>query len=631
MDSSNLCQFQFGSFLLDPVEKVLWRDEHPVRLPPKAIETLLVLIEKHGHVVDKAELFQRVWPNTFVEESTLAQNIFTLRKKLGDAPNKQGHAYIETVPKRGYRFVAPVYRMEPGPATKTPGSSSLMKEEARRRIWAPSIAAGLLLGLGVWLGWGRFQRHERPLSQKVMLAVVPFENLSGDPGQDSLCAGLTEELITELGSLNPGRIVVITDNSPVRYTQTSKGTGHIGSDLGVDYLVEGSVVRASHQVRINSQLIRVRDQWHVWARSYERDLGGILTLQDNIASEIASAIEFKLGNPALPNAQSHGSENPRAYEEYLKGRYFWNKRSEQGYLKAVRHFNQAIAEDPGYARAYSGLADAYALLGSNPTAFISRREAMEKARDAARKALALDGGLVEAHTSLAFIYWHYDWNWPAAEREFQRALQLNPSYPTAHHWYAYYLMSQGKTELSLAEIRRAQELDPLSLIIATDAAELLCYAGRYDQAIEQAQKVLDMDPNFAPARLALGWSYAQKRDYNAAVRQLKTGSRVPGARSVLEGNLAATEALAGQRAEARKLLTRFEAESERDQSWGPWMSIAAAHGALGDRDGAFFWLERDLRARDGGLTMIRVLPFFGALRSDPRFENLVRRIGLPQT
>lgn len=355
----------------------------------------------------------------------------------------------------------------------------------------------------------------------------------------------------------------------------------------------------------------------------------MLALQDDVSAAIASAVEFKLEKRAPASGLTSGTGNSAAYDAYLEGRYFWNDRSEQGHLKAIKYFERAIAENPRYAQGYSGLADAYALLGSNPGSNVTRQEAMAKARAAALKAHSLDDSLAGAHTSLAFIYWHYDWNWSAAEKEFQRALQLNPSYPTAHHWYAYYLISQGRTEKALEEIHRAQESDPLSLIINTGVAEMLYYARRYDAAILLAKKVFEMDPNFILALNVQAWSQVQEHHYSEAIAEFKSAMLKPGGHS-MGGGLAATYALSGDGAEARKLLAHLVDESKTHHIEELWISIASVYGALGDRDDSFAWLEKALNARDGGLTLIRLLPFLDSLHSDPRFADLVHRIGLPQ-
>jgi TolB-like protein/DNA-binding winged helix-turn-helix (wHTH) protein/Tfp pilus assembly protein PilF len=619
-------RYSFGAFLLDPVEKVLLRNNHSVHLPPKAIETLLALVEKPGHVLEKAELLSRVWPDTFVEEATLAQNIFILRKTLGE--NADEKEYIETVPKRGYRFVAAVRVVEASALLRSAQETSPQAPRTSRRIWAVSITAGILLSAGIWISWQRLEQRAQPVASRTMLAVIPFENLSGDPAQDYFSDGLTEELITKFGSLSPQQLGVIARTTSMQFKGTRKNAEQIGRELGVDYIVEGSVVRGKERVRINAQLIRVADQTHLWAQSYERNLSGVLALQDDVAAAIADAIEFKLEKRVFASSPNQGTENAAAYDAYLEGRYFWNERSEQGHLNAIKYFQQAISQDPGYAQAYSGLADANALLGSNPSTAVTRQEAMEKARTAALKALSLDDSLAEAHTSLAFIYWHYDWNWPAAEREFQRALQLNPSYPTAHHWYAYFLMSQGRTDQSLEEMSRAQELDPLSLIINTDAAEMLYFAKRYGQAIQQANRVLEMDQDFTLAQEVLTRSFLAKHQYRAALAEAEKGTQVHGSGPYVLAYLAITYAEIGQRAKVQPLLRQLKAEAKGSQAGGLSLGIATIYAALGDKDEAFLWLQKDFQNRNGGLTLIKVLPTFDSLHSDPRFADLVRRIGL---
>jgi TolB-like protein/DNA-binding winged helix-turn-helix (wHTH) protein/Tfp pilus assembly protein PilF len=626
MQQPSKCGYSFGPFLLDLVEKVLLRDEHPIHLPLKAFETLLALVENEGHILEKGELLNRVWPNTFVEEATLAQNIFVLRKALGEGTNGQG--YIETVPKRGYRFVAPV---EPRPiATGNPAQAvPQMRSGNGLGFWTLAMATGVLVLAGTWWDWGRIRFHKNSAGSKMMLAVIPLENLSGDPGQEYFCDGLTEELVTKLGSLSPAHLGVIARTTTMQYKNAHKNAGRVGNELGVDYIVEGAVIREKERVRINAQLIRVHDQTHLWAQSYERDLEGVLTLQNDVATAIANAVEFNLVPGRQPGNTRNGTLNPVAYDAYLGGRYFWSKRSEQGHLKAIEYFNEAIANDPEYAQAYSGLADAYALLGSNPNTAMKRPEAMEKARVAALKALAIDDALAEAHTSLAFVNWHYDWNWPAAEKEFQRALQLNPSYPTAHHWYALYVLSQGRMTQALQEIRAAQQTDPLSLIINTDAAEMLFFARRYDQAFEQANRVLEMEPRFTLARIVLVLCLLEKHDYEAGLGEAKKAVHLVAGDSEAESILAVTYAAIGDKNNARIVLRKLRMQEKNLPVDPILIGFAQAYALLGDNDQAFRVLDQDLRSRNGGLTLIRFLPFLDSLHNDPRYAELIRRIGLP--
>ena len=625
MEASAQQRFCFGPFVLDPAEKVLFRDGHAVSLPPKAFETLLVLVERHGHVIDKAELLHRVWPDTFVEEATLAQNIFTLRKALNESPDS--HEYIETVPKRGYRFVAPVNTAKEI-EVRTLGQQTLSPRPFRRRLfWAGPLVCVAILGLAIFLRGRPHTPSPAPTAAKITLAVLPFENLSGDPTREYFGDGLTEEMIAQLSRLNPDRLRIIARTSAMQYKGTTKSAAQIGRELTADYILESSFRREGNRVRITSQLVRVSDQTHLWSQQYERDASGVLMLQKEVAADVASQIALKLNPPVLERPTA--TINPGGYEAYLRGRFFWNKRSEQGHLRAIEYFEQAIAADPHYAQAYSGLADAYALLGSNPTNAITRQEAMTKARAAAVKALAMDVSLAEAHTSLAFVHWHYDWNWPAAEKEFLRALQLNPSYPTAHHWYAFYLVSQGHTGQALDEIRLALETDPLSLIINTDAAQLLYFAQRDDQAIDQARRALEMDPNFPLARHIVVWVLINKQQYGAALDEAKKGAETLDADPGLKAYVAIAYAKAGQKAKARALLLQLRAAAESRHTGELSMAIAQIYSALGEKDQAFLWLEKDFQDRDGGLTLIKVTPFLDSLHGDRRFADLVHRFGLP--
>jgi TolB-like protein/DNA-binding winged helix-turn-helix (wHTH) protein/Tfp pilus assembly protein PilF len=623
---------RFGPFVLDSRSGELRKHGSRLHLAEQPFQLLAFLVERPGEVATREEIRHRLWPgDTFVDfDNGLNATINRVREALGDSAEKP--RFIETLPKRGYRFIAPV-----GAVPERPDREPAMISEpvippaapSRRGIlWVGIFSAAVLLAaLTLWIGHLlRPARAVKPPA-RTMLVVLPFVNLSGDPSQDYFTEGLTEEMITQLGGLNPERLGVIARTSSMHYKGSTERAGQIGRELGVDYLLEGSFRREDSRVRISAQLIRVRDETHLWARDYDRDWRDYLAVEDEIARSIAGQIEQQLA--ALPSAAPPRIRNPQAHEDYLKGRYFWNLRTEPGHRKAIEYFEQAIAEEPDNARAYSGLADAYALLGSNPTWAITRKEAMKRARAAARKALALDDTLAEAHTSAAFISWHYDWDWPAAEKEFRRALELNPSYSTAHHWFAYYLMSQGRAAAALDEIHRAQETDPLSLITNTDAAEMLLFARQVDPAIEQARKVLEMDPNFLLARMVLARAYAQKQQLAEAL-QVLTGTVGTDADNLyLKALLAVTYALAGERAQAEDLLRQLTMQSEKRHTEELWMGIALAYALLGEKDEAFRWLDKSYQARDGSLTLIQVLPTFDPLRSDPRFADLVRRIGLP--
>ena len=608
--------FEFGPFQVDVGERLLRRGEQIVGLTPKAFDTLVVLLENHGRLVGKDDLMKRLWPSSFVEESNLAQQISALRKALGD----DGSQYIETVPKSGYRFRYPV--------------SVLTKSVSRRFLRADRVgwvilAAGLSLTTYWAWHWRAAQSAAAPAPAKVTLAVLPFENLSGDPDQEYLSDGMTEEMIMQLAQLNPARLAVIARTSSMHFKGSKKTVAQIGQELAADYVLQGSLRREGGRLRISAQLIQVEDQTHVWGQNYERDVRDMLALQDDVARAIASEIRVQL-TPSRLLVSGSASSAPRAtevHQQYLKGRYFWNKRSEPGFVKAIEFFQEAIQIDPGYAPAYAGLADAYALLGSMTNSTLPRLEAMPRARGFAEKALTLDESLAEAHTSLAFVLMHFEHDWAAAEREFQRAIALNPSYVTAHHWYAYCLMAQTRVEEALREIRLAQELDPLSLIVNTDVAELLYCARRYDEAIRQAQKALEMDASFPLAHRALGLAYEQKGMYKESVAELQLQVRYSGRADYALAELARAFVLTGNRNEAEKLLR--ELQTFNPQNPGTSIGLAFLYAALGDKDQAFFWLEKSARERMG-VILIKVQPYFDTLRSDPRFRAIERRMALSQ-
>jgi TolB-like protein/DNA-binding winged helix-turn-helix (wHTH) protein/Tfp pilus assembly protein PilF len=622
--------FEFGPFQLDVGERLLRREQQILALTPKAFETLLVLVENHGRLVGKEDLMKRLWPESFVEESNLAQQVFTLRKALGD--DRDGNPYIETVPRRGYRFRAPVTR--PTPAAPVPSEEPSVAAPVQGRTlraaglgWLTLIAA---LSLVVYSGWRASHPVAAPAPLKMTLAVLPFENLSGDPDQEYLSDGMTEEMIMHLAQLNPGRLAVIARTSSMHFKGSKKTVAQIGQELAADYLLQGSLRREGGRLRISAQLIQVEDQTHVWAQNYERDVRDLLALQDDVARAIASEIRVQLTPPRLAaGGRETGPKAvaPEVHQQYFKGRYFWNKRTEAGYVKAIEYFQEAIRSNPDYAPAYAGLADAYALLGSMTNSTLPRVEAMPRARSFAEKALALDESLAEAHTSLAFVLMHFENDWVAAEREFQRAIALNPSYVTAHHWYAYCLMAQTRVQEALREIRLAQDLDPLSLIINTDVAELLYYARQYDEAIRQAQKTLEMDSSFALAHRVLALAYEQKGNYEASLAELHTQVRLSGRGDYALAELARGYALTGNRNEAEKLLR--ELQTLNPQNPGTSIGLAFVYAALGDKDRAFHWLEKSARERMG-IILIKVQPYFDSLRSDPRFLAIERRMALSE-
>jgi TolB-like protein/DNA-binding winged helix-turn-helix (wHTH) protein/Flp pilus assembly protein TadD len=612
---------------LDLRGRLLLENGRAVQLTPKAFDLLVLLVENAGRALAREELLRQLWPDTHVDQSNLSQHIFWIRKALGEC-GEDGQ-FIETVPKVGYRFVASVHREERPAAERAPSGAAMEgKAGLGRRISAGWTAAALLALIVAAVLLGLWWRPTRalPRSGKSRIAVLPFVNLNHDPSQDYFSDGFTGEMITLLGRIEPERLGVIALTTMMHYKDSHESVAQIGKELGVDYVLEGGVQRDGDRVRINARLIQVKDQTEVWARSFHRDLGEVLALQSDVARDIAEQIEPKLAGEALTASKAIRAVNRAAYEDYLRGRYFWNKRTVEGYEKAIEYFRQAIQKDPKDAQAYSGLADAYALLGSTPNPVVARKEAMSQARAAALQALDLDESLAEAHTSLAFVKMHYDWDWAGAQAEFKRAIALNPAYPTAHHWYAYYLTAVGRPQAALEEIRLAQQLDPLSVIINTDVGDMMFYAGQLRGTIQQAQRALEIDPRFSLAHFLLGRAYAQKGEYERSIAELEQAAELSQGHPWSVCELAAVNAMAGNKAKARELLKQVPTHGEDETAY----CVASTYAALGDKDKAFAWLETAYEQRSGSLILLRVDPSIALLHSDSRFAMLAERMAFPE-
>src|SRR5580700_5352457 len=632
MQTPSKVEYRFGPFSLNPGEKVLLRQGRPVALTAKAFEILMLLVQNPGRSLAKEEMLREVWPDSFVDESNLAQHIFQLRKILEEAPG--GRAYIETIPRYGYRFTQQV-QQSPAPSGEipatAPASVGRTDETASKSRWiiAAALAAVVAVAaIGMYVANERASNPSGVKARKVMLAVLPFEDLSRDAQQEYLSNGLTEEMITQLGNLEPERLGVIARTSAMQYKDSHKDIRQISRELGVDYVLEGSVRREGDQVRITAQLIQVRDQTHLWAKEYDRNLRDILALQKDVAGSVAREIQLRLTPQQTANLAVAHPVDPQAYELYLKGRYFWNMRNEAAYVKAIDFFDQAIARDPQYARAYSGLADAYALLGSWPDAELPRRVAMPRAKEAALTALKLDDSLAEAHASLAFVEMHYEWNWKESEKEFRRAIELNPNYATAHQWFAYWLMAQGRPDESIAENELARKADPLSIIIRTDAADLLCAAGRFDEAIQKAREAMDLDPDFRLGHYFLGLAYSGKQMYPEALAEYEKGVATDSKDEWALSGLGWVYALMHNRMKAEGVIRRLRQHARERPDLA--LEIAIIYSALGEKNEAFDWLEKAYQNRDGGLMLVSSYWYFAEIRSDPRYAEFVKKIGLPE-
>src|SRR5580692_6990884 len=624
--------YEFGEFRLDAHKRTLRRGEDLVALTPKAFDTLLTLIERQGQTVTTDELMKAVWPDSFVEESNLTQAVYVLRKALGQTRDQ---GYIVTLPGQGYRFVADVKPVQrnatPAADTGDNGhailSSPRRAQQLRRRLLVLlGIAVVLFLISAAYFKWFR----PRPVSAaRTMLAVLPFENFTGDPAQDYFSDGLTEEMISHLGDLDPRHLGVIARTSVMHYKHSQASIPQIGKDLGVQYVIEGSVRRDSERVRITAQLIQVNDQSHLWAREYDRELGHLLELQTEIAREVANEIEFSLsGRRPIKAAREAAARVPdptsyEAYDLYLKGRYFWNKRTEGGFRQAADYFQEAIDQDPNYGRAYAGLADTFTLMS---TWFVgSPDELMPKARTAAMRALELDESLAEAHASLALIRENYDYDWPGSEKEFRRSLELDPQYAIAHQWYAEFLSWQGRFPEAFAESERARQLDPISLIGATDRASILYESRQYDSALKQWRSVLDLDPTYAHAEHMMIPAYLQLGRYDDAVKVIDRWEAV-GEGPWMWGWKAAVYTRAGHPDEARRAVAKLEQSS--GSSANRAATLLVAYLGTGQKERALELLQQMYAEHSNAVVQMKVDPMFDPLRSDPRFKDLLLRLGL---
>jgi TolB-like protein/Tfp pilus assembly protein PilF len=569
--------YEFGCFRLDPAGRVLFRGDQVIPLPPKAADTLLLLVQDAGNVVEKQDLLKNVWQDAFVEEGSLTRTISILRTALeGGAHGKE---FISTIPKRGYRFAARVEGLSSHPVS--------------------------------------------PLASKIMLAVLPFENMSGQKRQEYFSDGLTEEMITQLGRMNPDRLGVIARTSAMRYKNATKTADQIGQELHVSHILEGSVRRASGRVRIAAQLIQVSDQTHLWAESYERGVTDILALQSDVAQAIARQIQIKLMPQARERLAASGSMSPDAYEAYLRGRHLWNQRTPQALQKSVTYFEKAIQIDPAYAPAYAGMADSY--LTQQDDGLLPTLKATAKAKRAAGEALQRDAMLAEPHISLAHAYFH-EFNWRASEREFKCGLELNPNYAVGHFYFANYLLAKGQFEDALAEARQAKALDPVSLPVRSNTAMALYYCGQYDEAIEQCLQVLEIDPNFARTYEDLGRVYWEKGMRREAIRAFKKAVSYSGRGSMYMAELAYAYAGQGKQAEAVTLLRELT-ERARKRYVSAYAFVLIYTG-MGNKDQAFAWLDKAYEERASTLPFLKTNPSLASLRSDSRFQTLIRRMNL---
>ena len=626
--------YEFGPYRIDPAKRVLLRGEESVQLPSKVFETLLVLVQHSEEVVSKDDLLKTVWPDSFVEESNLSQSIFLLRKALGETA--QDHRYIVTIPGRGYRFADKVEEIseETGDlVVESHSQSRVTIEDENLPVRVPLNAVGrsvrlfaLFAGLAIlvavgYLSWRHFRSSARNTRGRIMLAVLPFQNLTGDPGQEYISDGLTEEMITHLGGVHPERLGVIARTSVMGYKHGSKSVDKIGRELGVQYVLEGSLRQAAGRFRITAQLIQVSDQSHLWAEDYDRSPSDMLNVEAEVARAVADEIRLRLTPLERTSVARSKTVNPEAYDLYLQGRYALNKRTIEGFQRAQTFFRRAIATDPTYAPAYSGLAESQIVLASYG---ISAEASVLEAGSEAKKALAIDETLAQPHAILALIAQNHDWNWDQAEHEYRLAIASDPNYATAHHWYGLGLAVRGKFEDSFREIEIAQHLDPFSVAIRSQLGENLYFARRYDEALNKLSEALEMEPNFAPARAVRGLVYEQKGMWKEALSDLETARQLDNSPRTVSF-LAEAYALAGNKERGRELLGELQNRAKHEYVSSLYPALIFA--GLGDRDEAFSGLEKACQERTPDLIGLNAA-IYDPLRSDPRFQDLMRRVGL---
>lgn len=662
---------RFGEdFELDLRPRRLRRSSRVLKLERIPLEILILLLEHAGEIVSRDEIIARVWgKDVFLDtDNSIRGAIRKVRQVLKDDP--EAPRFIQTVTGRGYRFIAPVISAEESPPaelsrpedpTVSAGEQGLVSEldawsedsapglrgQGQKRTASQSLGTEVARGQGrrsarTWLfggvvllaivcvlsllaiwGWRRTSSAPTVPQRKTVLAVLPFDNLSRDPDQEFFNEGLTQDIVAQVGKLNPDRLTVIAHSSVAKYKGSTLSAKEIGKELNADYLVQGSVRRAADRVRVTVELIQAQDQTDIWTESYDRELKDVLAVQDSVVRSIASQIHIALTEEQEKRLATPRQLSPAAYEAYLKGRYYWNKRTGESMQKAEQYFQQAIDNDPTYAAAYSGLADCNS--GLTWHGFKAPTEALPKAYAAARKALEINPESAEAHASLGLAMSHR-WDWTGAEAEFRHALQLDPQYANAHHWYGDYLSIRSRHDEALAEAKHALQLDPLNLMISTWVGLRYYLARDYSHAIEQNRSSVELDPNFAAAHLLLGEDYVQAGLRSEAVDELKRAADLSGDSPIYRAQVAVALALAGRNREALRIAHELETIS-RKRYVSPY-GLAQTYAALNKKEDTFKWLQAAYDDHAVWMGYLAVDPIFDRYRSDQRFQEFLRRIRL---
>jgi len=617
---------RFGPFELDPRAGVLKKHGRRVRLQEQPLQILMALLERPGNLVTRDELQRRLWPDgTFVGfDDGLNTAVMRLRDALGDGADHP--RYIETLPRRGYRFIAALAPLPESPTqSSTRGavadSTAALRSNDGRAAWIAGIVAVAFLAI---LAWQLRRGQPQSLAPIHSIAVLPLENLSNDSSQDAFADAMTDELITSLAGISSLR--VISRGSGMQFRHVKTPIPEIGRRLGVDALIEGSVVRDGDRVRVTAQLIEAAADRHLWADSYERDLRDVLTLQREVAAAIAGEIRANLTTRERVRLTTSVPVKPESYLAYIKGRAYWNQRTESALLKGIDAFRQAADIDPNDARVYAGLALCYTALGYG--SYLPPNVAFEEASAAGRKALAIDPAFAEAEAALGYVSLYYEWRFAEADRRFRHALDLDPASATAHDWYSVYLTAMGRFDEARTEIRRAQELDPLSAAVATDVGFGDYYAGRDEQAVATLRSTLSVTPNFPLAHLWLGRAYEDQNRFEDAIREFGETRKVLGDWPVALAAIGHVEGMAGHRADAEAVLARLSELARRQ--YVTEYGVALVHASLGDREAAFAWLDRAVASRSHWLVWLKLDRRWNNIHDDPRFAALLDRIGVIQ-
>jgi len=638
--------YRFGLFEADSRTGELRKQGRPLKVRGRPFDILLLLLRRPGEIVTREELRQNLWEaDTFVDfDHGLNSAVNRLREALGDSA--ENPRFIETLPKRGYRFVAPVEAVAPEPAraigpAAPPAPFVVPAEEPAVMATAPSAApfrvsrpsrivlaiAAAALVVAVVVATRSLRSNASPPRGKTTLAVLPFQNLSADREQDFFCDGITEEMIAELGKLDPDHLGVIARTTTALYKNAGKTIGQIRQELGVDYVLEGSIRRAGNRIRITAQLVQAADMTHLWAESYDREVADVLVIQSEVAMKIARSLTLALNRPRAEPGQTTASFP--AYELYLRGKFFREQATEEGARKAIEYFERAIALDPSYAPAHAGIADCFRLLGAPGWEVEQPARLLQKAKAGAQRALTLDMQSSEAHAVLAMVKLNYDWDLAGSEREIQEAIRLNPSSAQAHQYYSSTLTTMGRFDDAIAEARRAMDLDPLSATVGTTLAIRYYYAGRTAEAMTQFSKTLDVNPGFAVAHWGLAQGYRRLNQTARELEELTKAVELSGNSAYMRAHLAYGLAMAGNVTRARAIQQELELEG-RERYASPYHFALIAAG-LNDRAGVASWLQKAFADRSGWMVFLPVEPEFDGVRDIPDVQRLLARVKSGET